>query len=57
MVHLHTFCFHIDSDIVERLLVIFEPTHAVDSDAAGSTKEARACTKKRPMLFLEGFGY
>lgn len=32
-------------------------TTAVDSDEAGSTKEAKACTKKAVVLFLEGFGY
>ena len=30
---------------------------AVVSDEAGSTKEAKACTKKAVVLFLEGFGY
>lgn len=34
----------------------YEPP-SVDSDEAGSTKEAKACTKRAIVLFLEGFSY
>lgn len=59
LITLHnTPAFHIASNFIHILLATFHIcTSAVVSDEAGSTKEAKACTKEAVVLFLEGFGY